>query len=105
MKDSTARAIRTGFDVALGILAVALVAIPFAGDFGVPTEHTGAAVAYVVAGTALVSKVRNKLEELGGIPAVLKTEPDPGPVTDLVAPAPDSPVEEPPEPHDPYAGV
>lgn len=87
MKDSTARALRTAFDVAAGVLAVALVAIPFAGEFGVPTENTAAALGYVVAGTALVSKVRNKLEELGWIPAVLKGEPDPTPVENVV-PAP-----------------
>ncbi|MFC0622804.1 hypothetical protein [Kribbella deserti] len=72
---STRRAIRTGFDVALGTLLVLTVIVPSLSDFGVSSDDEAKVFALVVAATALVSKVRNALEDLGVLPAVLKADP------------------------------
>lgn len=71
-RDSTKRALRTAFDVMAGLLAVAFVVVPLLREFGMDADTVKEWSAYVVAATALVSKVRNTLEELGWIPAALK---------------------------------
>ncbi|TCC19970.1 hypothetical protein [Kribbella sindirgiensis] len=69
---STKRAVRTGFDVALGVLAVVAVIVPSLHQFGFSVDNEAAVAGLVVAATALISKVKNKLEELGYLPAFLK---------------------------------
>lgn len=71
LSDSTRRSIRTGFDVLLGVLAVAAIIVPSLSGFGVPTDSVALWMGYVIAATAVISKVRNKLEDLGLIPALL----------------------------------
>lgn len=72
LNDSTRRSLRTAFDVAVAVLAVATVVVPLLGSFGVSTENVIAWTGMVATATAVVSKVRNKLEDLGILPAVLK---------------------------------
>lgn len=72
---STRRAIRTGFDMVMGALAVLLIVIPSLGQFGVSVDDSAAILGMVVTATAVLSKVRNLLEDLGVIPAILKDEP------------------------------
>lgn len=54
---------------------MALVIAPSLSQFGLSAHDTAWTIAELTAATAVVSKVRNKLEELGWIPAVLKAEP------------------------------
>jgi len=72
---STRRAIRTAFDVALGVAAILLIVVPSLSEFGVNPDSEAAILGMVVAATAVASKVRNKLEDLGVIRAVLKSDP------------------------------
>lgn len=69
---STKRAIRTAFDVALGVLAVVAVVVPSLHQFGVSVHNEAVIAGLVVSATAVISKVKNKLEELGYLPAFLK---------------------------------
>ncbi len=73
---STRRAIRTGIDVALGFLAVVAVIVPSLHEFGISVTGEAKVLALVVAATAVISKVKNKLEDLGFLPKVLKSDPD-----------------------------
>jgi hypothetical protein len=76
--DSTRRAIRTGIDSIVGILAIALVVIPTLGAFGVNADNVAAWTAIVVAATATASKVRNQLEDQGWIPVIAGSKDAPG---------------------------
>ena len=69
---STKRAVRTAFDVALGILAVLAVIVPSLHEFGLSIDNEAYIAGLVLAATTLVSKIRNKLEDLGYLPAFLK---------------------------------
>lgn len=69
---STKRAIRTGFDVALGILAVLAVIVPSLHEFGLSIDNEAYLGGLVLAATTLISKIRNKLEDLGFLTAFLK---------------------------------
>jgi hypothetical protein len=71
---STKRAVRTGIDVALGFLATVVLLVPMLSDLGVSVDNEAYVLGLVVAATALVSKVKNKLEDLGYLPALLKDD-------------------------------
>ncbi|WP_405056956.1 hypothetical protein OG474_29980 [Kribbella sp. NBC_01505] len=69
---STKRSVRTAIDVALGFLATIAVIVPLLSDLGVPVESETKIAGIVVAATLVISKVKNKLEELGFLPAFMK---------------------------------
>ncbi|GAB3830245.1 hypothetical protein [Kribbella italica] len=71
---STRRAVRTGIDMALGVLAVIAVIVPMLHEFGVSLESEAYVFGLVLAATTLISKVKNKLEDLGYLPAFLKDD-------------------------------
>ena len=76
MSDATRRTIRTGFQVVLGFLAVVAVMIPFGTDFGLSAEQVASVGGLLVAATATITAVQNKLEELGALkPLAYGSEP------------------------------
>lgn len=85
MTDSTKRAIRTGVQTLLGIVAAVAILVPIIGDqYPALTGIGAAALGFTVA----VSKAWNALEEAGLIPSWLKDTPgkheasaDPTPAT------------------------
>ncbi|MEG1971472.1 MAG: hypothetical protein RR101_15280 [Burkholderiaceae bacterium] len=82
MQDSTRRGIRTAIDVILAVATaiLATLAVPGLGDAVAtliergPRDSVGLAAAGIImaALVALVSKVRNSLEDAGVIPAIIK---------------------------------
>lgn len=79
MNDSTRRAIRTGFDVVLAVLAGLGAVFLLPGmeeafkDMGLGGK-LGTFSLIVLALTTIVNKVKNALEDSGTIPAVLKAQ-------------------------------
>lgn len=79
--DSTRRALRTGIDAILAVLAsfAAVLVFPGLGDaIGVSSPDMVRAGVVVGALVLFFTKVRNALEDKGTIPAVLKAPPSPG---------------------------